>query len=224
VVEINLLPEEMKNKKDAGHKQVDASLLQLDKIPVVNIIVGLAIVLVVIWVLLFFVGMHSQSTLKELTVRADKILPEQKESARLKAESAQMAGKVGAIDELMVKRFRWAEKLNELSDAMVPGIWLTELSYDEKVNQASQESASAKGKKGTGKSFDKSIVRYLTISGCASGSGEEGTATIGKFIKNLKTSESFYSDFHDIELGTIKRDKAQDQEIMSFSITCAFKE
>ncbi len=54
--------------------------------------------------------------------------------------------------------------------------------------------------------------------------GEEGTASIGKFIKSLKDNNSFFSDFSDIDLGSIKRDKVNDQEVMSFKITCFFKE
>ncbi len=223
MIQINLLPEEFK-KKESQLSKIDVSALQLDKLPIVNILIGLGVVLVIVQALLFFVGIHSESNLKTLTRELDKLLPEQKVSSRLKIEADQMSKKVGAIDELMVKRFRWAEKLNELSDCMVSGIWLTDLTYDEKAGLAMQQSAQPKDKKAPQKTPEKAVVRYLTISGYASGMGEEGTATIGKFIKNLKMSEGFYSDFQDIELGTIKRDKVLDQEIMSFTITCAFKE
>jgi hypothetical protein len=72
--------------------------------------------------------------------------------------------------------------------------------------------------------MEKSLLRYLIISGYASRLGEEDTALIGKFMKALKENPSFYSDFSDIELGTIKRDKIEDQEVMGFKITCLFKE
>jgi hypothetical protein len=53
--------------------------------------------------------------------------------------------------------------------------------------------------------------------------GEEGTALIGRFIDKLKNNLSFYSDFSDIELGSIKREQSSGQEIMTFKITCLFK-
>ena len=68
------------------------------------------------------------------------------------------------------------------------------------------------------------VSKYLIISGFASTVGEEGTALIGKFIKGLKDNSSFYSDFSYIELGAIKRDRIEDQEVMSFRLTCLFKE
>ena len=53
--------------------------------------------------------------------------------------------------------------------------------------------------------------------------GEEGTALIGRFIEKLKENASFYSDFSDIELGSIKREQTGNQEMMTFKMTCLFK-
>jgi hypothetical protein len=127
----------------------------------------------------------------------------------------------------MVKRFSWAKKLNDLSDSMTPGIWLTELSYDEKLGEVQRPALPSplkkKGANENAPTTEKVVLRYLTISGMASSMGEEGTALIGRFIKNLKANNEFYSDFSEIELGTITREKVDDQEVMKFNITCLFK-
>ena len=111
----------------------------------------------------------------------------------------------------------------------IKGIIHYELSYDEKlVERQAQEEPKAgpnKQKKESARpQTEKVLSKYLTISGYASSMGDEGTALIGKFIKALKEDRQFYSDFRDIELGVIKRDKVDNQEVMNFTITCFFKE
>ena len=53
--------------------------------------------------------------------------------------------------------------------------------------------------------------------------GEQGTALVGKFIQGMKDDQSFFSDFSDIKLESIKSEKVLDQEVMAFQITCQFK-
>jgi hypothetical protein len=109
---------------------------------------------------------------------------------------------------------------------MTSGIWLSELSYDERAGERqAHPGASGAGKKeASGARAERPVLRYLVLSGYASSMGEEGTALVGKFIKNLKDNSDFFGDFGDIELGSIKSDRVQDQEVMSFKITCLFKD
>jgi hypothetical protein len=129
----------------------------------------------------------------------------------------------------MVKRFGWAKKLNDLSDSMTSGLWLSSLEYDEKTGEkpaagGARAPTNDKGKMASpGGVTERTTNRYLILSGYASSMGEQGTSLIGKFIKSLKDNAGFYSDFGDIELGSIKAEKIQDQEVMSFKLTCMFK-
>jgi len=164
-----------------------------------------------------------------MTKKYNVILPERNKAQSLKLQIDLMNRKVAAIDELMVKRFGWAEKLSSLNDSVTPGIWLSELTYDEKIGENTKKvvtkQAAPGGKNQTLKqSTEKVTLRYLLISGYASSMGEQGTASIGKFIKSLKDNSGFYSDISNIELGSIKSEKMQDQEVMSFKLTCMFKQ
>ena len=232
MIEINLLPEELR-KKEPQFKKVDMSKLSLEGIPVLKIAGAAFGVLVAIQLLLFFIGIYTRTQYVSLENRCQKLLPRKTEADGLKKQVDTINKKIKAIDELMVKRFSWAKKLDDLSDSMTPGIWLNELSYNEKIAEAPAAAAdlvpAAKKNSGQGSVQkavrpEKTAMRYLIISGYASSMGEEGTALIGKFIQSLKDNASFYSDFKDIELGNIKRDKIEDQEVMSFKITCLFKE
>lgn len=233
MIEINLLPEELKKKNEPKFKKFDLSGLSIDNfniknIPLVKIGIIAATVLTAFHLTLFLVGTTSKSSLASLTKKRDVLLPEKNKADSLKDELTRINKKVTAIDGLMVKRFSWARKLNSLSDALTPGIWLTELSYDEKAGDrlvSVARTSNGKSKKGSSKSVaEKVVYKYLVLSGYASSMGEQGTALIGKFIKNLKENSQFYSDFSEITLDSIKSDKFHDQEVMNFKITCLFKE
>ena len=226
MVEINLLPEELK-KKEPRFKGVNLSGISLENVPVMKIALISVGVFLALHLLLFVVGISNKAAVGSLTNRYNALLPQKKESDALKKELDAINGKVSAISELMVNRFSWARQLNSLSDSMTPGIWLGELSYEEKLTErsVSQQAVRPSGKKGISKPTEEKVVlKYLILSGYASSMGEQGTALIGKFIKNLKDNPNFQANFSDIELGAIKSEKIQDQEVMSFKITCSFKE
>jgi hypothetical protein len=208
MIEINLLPEEAKKKKRSPAK-IDVSAIKMPDLPIVSIAGWTIGAVLIVQLILFAIGGVGATTLKSLSREYKGILPKKQETEKLKIQVDIMNKKVGAINELMVKRFSWEKKLNSLSDSMTPGIWLTELQYDEKPVEPSKT--------------DSALSRYLILSGAASSMGEEGTALIGRFIKSLKDDPAFYSDFSGIELDTIKREKTKDQEIMTFKITCLFK-
>ncbi len=227
MIEINLLPEELK-KSQPRFKKFDISGIDFKNVPVTNIAAAVVGFIVAIHVLLFLVGITSQGRLSVLSKRYNQLLPQKKESEALKAQVDAINKKVGAIDELMVKRFSWARKLNDLSDSMTPGIWLTELSYDEKVGerpvQANAKAPAGRAKKETPKAtVEKVVLKYLIISGYASSMGEQGTALIGKFIKSMQDNSNFYSDINSVDLVSTKSDKVDNQDVMSFRITCLFK-
>ena len=228
MIKINLLPEEFRKKESQGQK-LDLSKFNIHNIPLLKIVIAGVPVIVVLPIILLFMGLYARSHLGSLEKKYRNIMPAKKEADALKTQIETMRKKMNAIDELMVKRFGWAKKLNSLSDSMTPGIWLTELSYSEKLTER-PVTINIKGMKPKGQNdaaktiMEKALAKYLIVSGYASGVGEDGTAAVGKFIKSLKDNSDFYSDFSAIELGVIKTDRIEDQEVMSFRITCLFKE
>lgn len=234
MIEINLLPDELK-KSQGSLKKLDLANLDLRKMPLIKIAVIAVVVLIILHGGLFAAATYSKTLLNDLSKKYNEILPNIREAEILKSRSMMMTRKVNAINELMVKRFSWAKKLNALSDSLTAGVWLTEISYDEKIGEKTvTRPAPAVINAGREKrmpiepqatvSTEKVLTRYLYVSGCASSPGEDGAAVVGRFIKSLKENPLFYSDMADIELGSIKSDKVEDQEVMRFRITCAFKE
>lgn len=228
MIDINLLPQEMR-KKEPRFKSIDFGEFDIKSLPLTNIAITAASILLAVHVLLFVVGVYSKAKASDLSKKYGAILSERKTAINLKAQIDLINKKIRAIDELMVKRFGWAKKLNDLSDSMVPGIWLSNLEYEEKTVERAQ-TAAGRGQNARDRApaartaTEKATARYLILSGYASSMGEQGTALIGKFIKSLKDNPDFYSDFSDIELGSIRSERMQDQEVMSFKLTCMFKQ
>lgn len=223
MIEINLLPEELKKKKkkkkEQAARQANLPKIDLRSLPFMKILAGVAVLLVLLHILLLAAASYGKKNVISLSAKYNEILPKKKESDALKASAGTLRNKVNAINELMVNRFSWARKLNAVGDSVTPGIWLSQLEYEEKAVETHQ--AAPKGKKAAGPQI--TIEKYLVISGYASSMGEQGTAQVGKFIKSLKDNGDFYSDFSDIQLGSIKTDRIETQEVMNFRITCLFK-
>lgn len=227
MIEINLLPQEHR-KKEPRFKGVDISQLNLRNIPVIYIVAAVVGFLIVAQAMLFVLGLYAGARLSGLAKIAAVLSPDKKEFDALNARAISTGKKITAVDELLVKRFNWSRKLNDLSDSFTPGIWLTGLSYDERAiekyvplissGQAADPSQPPKMLK------QITTSRYMTLSGYASGAGEQGAALVGKFIQSMKDNPGFYGDFNDIVLGSIRSEKVEDQEVMDFKITCLFKD
>jgi hypothetical protein len=173
VIEINLLPEELKKKKRSASK-IDTSMINLSNLPVTNIVMAAVGALLAIQLMLFMTGVISGSTFNSLERKYKDILPKKQETEKLKVQVDNTNKKVIAIDELMVKRFSWEKKLGALSDSMIPGIWLTELQYDEKLVSVPKPASADPTKKRGGQATENVLSRYLVLSGAAFSMGEEG--------------------------------------------------
>lgn len=207
MIEINLLPQELR-KKPPLFSGLDFKGIDIKNIPILKIAAGIGAGLVLLQFAVFLFEGISSLQLASITKKYNAILPEKKEADALKTKVADINKRSGAIDELMVKRFSWARKINLLSDCMTPGIWLSELYYDERPVSGPAR---------------KAMSGALVISGYASGAGEQGTVLIGKFIKSLQDNKDFYSDVAGIDLVSTKSDKVDKQDVMSFRISCQFK-
>jgi len=228
MIEINLLPEELR-KKESALKKIDIMAAVLRNVSFAKFAVIIFAALALVHILLFTFGMVNKMKFEAFSEKRKLLGDGEKDAMALKLKSDIMNEKKAAIDQLMVKRFEWSNKLNDLSDSLTAGIWLSELSYNERDvempgQKARDDESGTAGGKEKARAPDKRTLKYMTISGYAASKGEEGTASIGKFIKALKANEGFYRDFSDIELGSIKRDKIEGQDVMSFSITCLFAE
>jgi len=120
MIEINLLPPEMRKKK-----------LELPEIPLMPVGVGILCVFVIGSLILGLAVHRKNSQLKILRREWEERIPLKKEADGFKAEIERLRRKSALLEDLSKRRFLWSVKLNSLSDLIPMGIWLTELSLDE---------------------------------------------------------------------------------------------
>ena len=120
MIEINLLPPEMRKKK-----------LELPEIPLIPVGVGILCVFVIGSLILGLAVHRKNSQLKILRQEWEEKLPLKNEAEGLKTEIERLRRERVLLEDISKRRFLWSAKLNSLSDLIPMGIWLTELSLDE---------------------------------------------------------------------------------------------
>lgn len=217
MIELNLLPNELRKKK------IKIELPEIPLIPIAAIFIGVLLIVQVILGSLIFL---SKRQLTSLDKKWETLLPKKAKFNKLKKRITVTSKKVEAIEGLMEKQLNWSRLLNELSNSLTANIWFTNLSYDERTErrQVAPSARRQKGKKGKIKKEDKAYkIGSLRLAGSASGEGEEPTAFIAHFIKALKDNENFFREFDKIELISIKKSQVAGENVMNFTLVSSFK-
>ncbi|MBU4375893.1 MAG: hypothetical protein KKD29_00260 [Candidatus Omnitrophica bacterium] len=217
MIEINLLPHEIKRKRRK---------IELPDISFLPVLAGFLGVIIIIHLFVGLMVAMKAKTFKGLERKWQSVLPNKEEADNIKAELTSTRTKIDTIDKLIETRRSWAVRLNDISDSMIPGVWLNKLWLEKRV--IIQEASSAKINSGEGaakaaKEPKKTIIRTLHLNGSVIAGGGEETAVIGKFIRSLKDNKNFMPDFSDIESASIQRTKLKDAEVMDFELICYFK-
>lgn len=211
MIEINLLPKELRKKK------IELPSINISVIPIV-------VAVLMIHLLLVFSTNMKARTLTRLENKWQDILPEKEDAERLKGELTKMREKIDAVDGLIQGRMSWAKKLSDLSDAMMQEVWLNRLWLEQKIIlQRVEPEKSEGGGAQAGAATKGTVVKTLHIDGSVIATGGEEAAAIGKFIRNLKNNKAFFADFKEIETTSIQRSQLKDVEVMDFELICYFK-
>jgi len=192
MIEINLLPNDQKAKQK--------KVLDLKKIPILPIAVGVIGSLIIVHIVLIVTIRINKIALTKVKKQWEEISPKKTMMDALKKRVAGINAKIGAIEGLTEKRILWAKKLNDLSDLMPSNIWISNLSYDKSGQMPS-----------------------LILDGFAAGTTGEGATYVARFIKAMKNNNDFFKDFRDIELGSMRRSLIDKDEVMNFKIICTFR-
>ena len=194
MIEINLLPEELRKKKSEPCFKLN---LQAEKLKfwIAGGAAGTLIFIIIILALSSFIK----------AAQINKLLAKEKNfSSRLfqldsvNKEISVLRVKMAALDTLTKRKFIWAEKINQLSDLVLPGIWFTHVYTDPGENK-------------------------LMIEGSVISKSEEAMASVGKFMKNLKDDALFFKDFKNIKLESVQRKAKDERDIVDFKIALYFQ-
>lgn len=126
MIEINLLPEEIKAKLIKSGAAARKFLYALIAISlVVIVILGLNICF-------FVMGLGSGFKVKSLEKEWVKISPQKNNIENLKSKGEGLSEEARVLQDLFIQRISWSKELNSLSLNLAPGIWFKEVSLGNK--------------------------------------------------------------------------------------------
>ena len=212
MIEINLLPEEMRKKESVK--------ITLPDIPIKKTLIiglggffGLQLLFTMFAFYLRFDAMLTGKQIEALKLSSQEII-------RQKTETAVMYGRLKESRELFNRKFYWASLLSALSNSMTKGVWLrTFYVTDEEPKSAAMDK---KPVPADPKAEKAAKSRYLVLEGSSVGSGQE-TAFIGKFLKQLKDSPMFSALFQDVKPYNINQRRIKEFDVYDFMIYCKFR-
>lgn len=215
MIEINLLPQHLRKRK----KRVKVELPKLKFLPFA--LAALAFVAAIQLFLFGSIVVKKRQNIK-LAQTWKELLPSKNEIDKIKQEHKDLKVKEYTIGEFVRKKMLWAKKLNDLSDSVAPGIWLTDVSIKEEIIQEPPPPVPR------GTKVKKYRKRVLNITGRAVSAVGGEAASIGEFVKSLKENEGFFEHFSSVELSSSKtvriRTKAMKYvEVMEFVLACPFR-
>ncbi len=204
MIKINLLPKEL--KKEQKPKK-EFSILELPKISPKLFkagIYGLSALLGINFLIAASVIAKSAS-LGSLNNKWQALQPNKAQIDRLNLEISSIEKKTVPVKKLMEKRILWAKELNELSNLMPPGVWLTKFFI--------QKQAGEKG----------GYKYILNIEGCAASLYGDEATLIANFVKAIQGNQEFFKYFNEAKLGPMEKAMMDKTPIMNFKIFCLLK-
>jgi len=192
MIEINLLPEELRKKKTEPSFNLNIEAEKL-KFLIAGGVIGILIFIIITLSLGSFIR---NAQVKELLAREKNFSSKLSKVDSVNKEIAVLKSKMTTLDQLTKRKFLWAEKLNQISDLVLPGIWFTHI-YTDTENR-------------------------LIIEGSVVSKSEEAMAFVGKFMKNLKDDQMFFKDFSNIKLESVQRKNTEERDVVEFKIALYF--
>ena len=212
MIEINLLPEELRKREIAK--------LKLPEIPTLQKITYALLIFIGFQVLVSFFALYQRVEILGVRSQIASLKQENKEILRRKSETAVLNSRLRKIEFMTKRKLFWSSLLNSLSHAMSKSVWLRQFSILDLDLSGSGVFAGTQGESSAGSAAQK--IRCLKLEGSAVGQGQE-TSYIGKFVKGLKESGSFAGFFAQIELSNINQRKIKDFDVYDFELVCVFR-
>jgi len=130
MIEINLLPEELRAKKRPAVEPTNKSALLENAIYAVPLVL---LIVIIIHLYLGVVFLYQGKVLSGLEQAWKKMEPQRAQILALKKELTAESSDARVVQALLMRRVRVAPKLNKLSLNLQPGIWFNSIAFDKKT-------------------------------------------------------------------------------------------
>ncbi len=194
MIDINLVPDNLRRKKK-GKALLGGVNIPLEV--VIGSVGGLFLVLVLVHIFLLFTVTAKIGKKKLLTQGEAEIAPAKIKVEAVINEIRTLQAKQTSLKEVVGKdAIPWARKLNDISDALIQGVWINKISFNEEA---------------------------LFIKGSAISKQGREMVGVHNFAAELKKYDVFMEGFKDFSLGSIQMRKIKDIEIADFLIKVKIK-
>lgn len=196
MIEINLLPDNLKKKRSAkpsgtagGSAPFKADLVAMGS--------GAAVFLIAVHILLQIFIFIQYTGFKKVKGQWDKIAPQKQNVDRIINELRTLQSKGKSIEQLKIgKDVLWSHKFNQISDSISRGVWLKKVMLRENA---------------------------MLVEGSAVSKDKDGMINVHGFASALKNQKDFFKDFASFEVDSIQRHRVNNVEIVDFWIKAKLK-
>ncbi len=197
MIEINLLPEELRNRVVKPTKTEAVSAGSKPGLQQLILLIPLIFaVLILVHIVIAFLGVVRSSQLNALKGKWERMLPERKALEDFNNENMLYSGDDKDIQKLVNERINWAEKLNKLSLILPTGIWFDAISVSGKV---------------------------FNLHGKVVSLTKEEVSLLRNFIDDLKNKPDFIKNFNSLELSSIQKVSIGGYEVADFTLNGTLK-
>lgn len=199
MIEINLLPEELKVKtREKASEQVtikSGSFFNQDQL----FVYAIPVILVLFVLTHFYFGVVSISKngqLASLNRKWIELGPQKKALDEFSSEYSTAAQSAGLVQLLIKQRILWAQKLNSLSLNLPAGAWFNDISL---------------------------VKQNITIQGSVVSLKMEELNLINKLLDSLKADNEFSKDFSGLELSNVQKRTVGSYDVADFVLQGVLK-
>ena len=197
MIEINLLPEELRNKLVKLKKPEAATGAAGLEPKYFILLIPLAFgILICVQLIIGVLGLANSVQARMLNGKWRSLEPERKALQEFNDKYNLVSQDSQTIQQLMRDRVNWSEKLNALSLNLPSGVWFEELSINSKE---------------------------LILRGAVVSLNKEELNLIKQLIDNLKNDPAFFKDFINLELGSAVKKTFGSYDITEFTLNATLK-
>lgn len=200
MIEINLLPKELR---------VTRKFFVLNKEFYISVGLGAGMILLAFFLFLLAIVGGQEMALTKTEKELGRLDSDRRGIKELKADIRFLQSQSQTAEGLLKHSLLWSKKMNQASDLLQSGIWLTKLELQSR--SISSEKRELKGD------------AALLIQGRVYSRDREEAAVVGKYISALKGNEDFFKDFEDIRLENVQSRLLGGVSVSEFTLVCSLK-
>lgn len=219
---INLLPTNAPQKKHTRQKKPVSLQKALIPVSLNKPVIILGCVYAALIIILFSIVTLKTSSLSSVTQHINKLNAEYRKRDALKEREGKLAATLDFLKQNASLQIPWSAKLLSLAKALLPSIWLTDISVETKHIKQTAAAAAASAARNKAELSGETIKTFVIKGAATSLIDTEILASITQFVELLKNDSSFSNDFRDIKLGSLQSRKLGDLNVMDFTVYCTF--